>query len=810
MPDATRASVNKPHWLSADQFTTLLRSYSGVPRCVETGETDDLDVDHIVSRALGGTNDPSNLQFLARRLNAKKGPRPDVYWSRSFYWDQIPDFAALRGAQKMLWSTILDEREWFSEPISQIARVLYTAAWLVGAGKTIGIPIAATAFNYVQRERWGSPRRADRILILTKEQAIRDQIADDLKRDLTTYKIFPEAPRVGIAENGWQFEQQAWLDDQDAVVACVQQLWEKDGSRRRKIDEILASFPLIMFDEPHYASSQVQQLVDLAERSLCFGFTGTPVDSMGSLLPRMIRLSVYGYQQAAEIDQSVKYLNSEPDQFRSFVRTLGIDEADILADGLDVVDLDTSRPGYDKNVEPQKAVLRDVLSEMRQRDQLKDLGSPPARHRVGIGNVETSLHYPVHALIVVDSVKIAKMLTEDTNKMFASQRGDYPESLGWRAEAVYAEGKPLGQKHPWLKAYKQGRVDKTCARVLFVVGMAREGVNNPWCGIVGAACSATSILEAVQRWLGRQIRAYTEEREGRLLVTTGPLDTVLVITHDAFNNQGVLERAIQFVCDMESHLEGLPGIEQLKQGLPPPKKIEQETLLPIKDKIGIAGYIGDRRLNGQSVSAEDVIERFAREGGRRAERVREWVRDLDEDPWKARSDVHLDIKLDPIPIVKREYLSSNPTEAELELFAKTREFADLLPLNAETRRVTAAWHKREAESFQLPPLRSPYDDLDKVRKDLGGQVRQHVGRHLLPEGHQPLWGLVGAAMKQILGVPEGASASNGSQWDTPQAHAILMRPEIRNNMTSWVTGRLIDKGFCPSLSALFGETGEGP
>ena len=41
--------------------------------CVQCGATDALTLDHILARALGGTNERSNLQLLCHRCNRAKG-----------------------------------------------------------------------------------------------------------------------------------------------------------------------------------------------------------------------------------------------------------------------------------------------------------------------------------------------------------------------------------------------------------------------------------------------------------------------------------------------------------------------------------------------------------------------------------------------------------------------------------------------------------------------------------------------------------------------------------------------------------------
>ncbi len=280
----------KPTWLRQDSWVELLKRYGNVPRCERTGETTDLSVDHIVPRWAGGTDDVSNLQFLTGRLNAKKGIRADEYWAQRFYWDQTPNLDAFRGAQRLLFSEITQRADWFGQPVSDIARRLYVNAWVVAAGKTIGIAAAAWAVNHVIRDRWGASPRAGCLLIVTKERAVRDQIADDLKSDITGYGILGQAPRVGVIEHSWQFEQENWLDQHDAVVTTVQMIWEREGGMARSdLAKILGRFPVIAFDEPHFAADQVSRLVEEASGSICLGFTGSPIDAAGRCFTRWSR-----------------------------------------------------------------------------------------------------------------------------------------------------------------------------------------------------------------------------------------------------------------------------------------------------------------------------------------------------------------------------------------------------------------------------------------------------------------------------------------------------------------------------------------
>jgi Type III restriction enzyme, res subunit/HNH endonuclease len=808
----------KPTWLSQDSWIELLRRYGGVPRCERTGETTDLSVDHIVPRWAGGGDDVSNLQFLTSLMNARKGIRDDRYWAQRFYWDQVPNLDAFRGAQRMLFGEITDRSDWFGRPISQIARRLYVNAWVVAAGKTVGIAAAAWALNHVIRERWGAAPRAGCVLIVTKERAVRDQIAGDLPADIVRYGIHPQPPRVGVVEHAWQFEQEEWLDQHDAVVTTVQMIWEREGGMARSdLAKVLARFPVIAFDEPHFAADQVSRLVEEASGSVCLGFTGTPIDAAGRLLQQMVALTVYGYDQANYNDQSLKWLDSDPGSFRDFVREIGITEARVVEHGARTTTDDPGKEGYDKNIEPAKSVVRDVVDETKRRDQLVVAAEAMARHR-DPATVEMNGIYPAHPMIVCDNVATARALCENTNKMFERDPLTYPPTEGWRAEVVYTDtqdakgeriiGQPLTPAHPWLRSKGLGyRLDAKCARLLFVVGIGREGVNNPACGPVGIATSQGSVVEIVQRAIGRQLRAVTSRREGSaaLLVPPAPLDTVLIVTHETFRNTSMIARAIAFVCDMEDQLAELPSIDDLDGSDPkPPEEIQRGVTLMTKEKIDIAARLGMTGADGSPVPIDEVVTEFAGlDTGPRVGKIREWATRVRADPDAARREIHLDRRVQPGLIVTREQVRHDPTDSELERHLKIHNpemVGRYVPVAEDYRELITALYAQHASLFHLPPLTSD-DHIDDIRRDMARRIRRHVGDYFTGEKKQ-IYSLVGAAVKTKLGVPEEEKARNDSDWDTPQVHALLRRPDVQAEIIGWVTGRLIDDGLCPALSAL--------
>lgn len=808
----------KPTWLKQQDFAELLRQNGGQPRCARTGATDNLTVDHIVPRWAGGTDDISNLQFLVDRENIKKSIHPDEHWSRSFYWDKTPNLAGFREAQRQLFSTIA-RSPWFGRPISQVSRRLYLNAWVVAAGKTLGMASAAWAVNHVIRENWGASPRAACLLIATKEQAVRDQIAASLREDIVRYGIAADAPRVGVIRSSSQFEQTGWIDQLDVAVTTVQMLWErKDGIPRDKVSQILARFPVIAFDEPHFAADQVSGIVEQASSSLCFGFTGTPVDADGRLLQQMTTLTIYGYSDASENDHSLKYLDSEPAHFRKFVNEIGIVDAQLIEHGEQRPTDDPTEKGYDKNIEPAKSVVRAVIDEMKKRDQLivDAEGLAPHRDR---DEFDLGMIYPAHGLIVCDNIPAADALCKNTNALFARDPFNYPEAEGWSAQVVHTEtfdgrgerlaGRPLTDDHPWLRSKSLGfRVDAKCSRLLFVVGIGREGVDNPACGPVGIATSQHSIVEVVQRAVGRQLRAVRQSSgDGKLLAPPEPLDSVLIITHASFGNTRIIERAIDFVCHMDDHLDGLPTLADIENGDPAtPEEIKGGIALMVREKIDIAGRCSEMSPDGAVVPLDVVVSEYAGfDTSARVERIREWAEKVRHDPSAARRDLHLGKGISPALIVTRERVRHDPDDVEIERHIKIhhQDLIGYLPITSDERRnLMKALHAKHADQFHLPPLTSD-TDIETIRRAMAGRVRRDLGATYKDGGDsQRIYKLTGAAVKMKLDVPDGERARKESDWDIPQVHALLLRPDVQAEICGWVRGRLIDDGHCPALSLL--------
>jgi hypothetical protein len=302
------------NWL---QFLERWEDENGKLSCVMCGSNDrvNLTIDHIIARSANGTDDVSNLQPLCRSCNSKKGKRPDHYWSRTLYFDRDLDTSCLRVAQvDFVYNVILQYAKFFSRPASAVNGKLFCFIQIVGAGKTLGMFCLPFALNLAAERNLGAQSRVDRMLIVTKDVTLRGQITRELREEPSKFGLVSVAPRViEITKRDILFDANA---DHDIAVMCPNMLWpqaDNDPSSGNVayawgpgIERILNRYPLIAFDEMHYAHRNIRRLVHAARHSLVFGFTASPIDACGDLLDDMVRMSVYTYHDAVRNDGSMK------------------------------------------------------------------------------------------------------------------------------------------------------------------------------------------------------------------------------------------------------------------------------------------------------------------------------------------------------------------------------------------------------------------------------------------------------------------------------------------------------------------------
>lgn len=74
----------KTGYLTPDFVTTLMKFYK---KCLKCGSTENLQVDHVIPLALGGTHELKNFQILCGSCNATKGARnSEDYRGKMLMW----------------------------------------------------------------------------------------------------------------------------------------------------------------------------------------------------------------------------------------------------------------------------------------------------------------------------------------------------------------------------------------------------------------------------------------------------------------------------------------------------------------------------------------------------------------------------------------------------------------------------------------------------------------------------------------------------------------------------------------------------
>lgn len=317
--------MKKPKWMNSNAFSAFVEHHKnaeGHINCKLCGISEAksmMTVDHIVPRIKGGKDELSNLQPLCISCNSAKRDRPDKYWNRRFYFDFSIDKSRLRVSQSdFVMVPVEDNCEFFSRPYSSINGKLFTYIQNVGAGKTLGMFALPFALNGCLSP--GIPR-IDKVLMVTKDQTLRNQLARELEDEPVDFGIVVEPPRVKLIDSANLMSDN--VDDHDIAVMCPHMLWPKidvnDGVQQTEwhpfAEAMMKRYPLIIFDEMHYAYTNISRLIKTATNSLVFGFTASPIDGDGAILDDMVLMSMYGYKDAQINDGSMKNINLRKDEF---------------------------------------------------------------------------------------------------------------------------------------------------------------------------------------------------------------------------------------------------------------------------------------------------------------------------------------------------------------------------------------------------------------------------------------------------------------------------------------------------------------
>lgn len=561
--------------------------------------TYDVEVDHIVPRAEGGGDMLNNLQLLCASANRRKYTKPDPNYSDTFWWDSPFNENNLRHHQKMKAFYLVKNqyRHLFAEPSSILSRVLLLA-WMVGAGKTIGVVSAIFAYNQVRNAQHVGARRAKRVLWMVHQDALVQSVYHELRNEPYEFGLVDSKPHVEKVENYRQWDYKA-----DIIVACPQALWPAENRTLsdEKRREILAGFDVIVIDEAQFGVERYLEILRDAPHALKFAITATPMDASGKLLceteggkyaNQFALLSCFSYDdgRAQGIFKSLPRYN---DGLGEFYHPVHGGQSDVRRGELIQQDNDTQQ---EHNVIRANAVIAKAINQAE------------AETRVA--------GYDCHLMLRVNS----KTRADQFGRIL---QDGADQSLG--TSVVYS-GKPgpqLGDnKHPWMLVKgNNGRAKPQSTRIVLTVDIGQFGINNRYCGVIAWIDTVSSLVEIVQR-IGRAIRS----REGK-----GSVRLVWNGRDSSFSEK--VKEAIDYMRNMHEQLEMFDTLDQVGNGelsadIPPAKH-----RLPSEDQMILASLSG----NDETASPDELVDRWeARRGQtlteKQRERGRDWIEGINTEP----------------------------------------------------------------------------------------------------------------------------------------------------------------------------------
>ena len=858
-------TLNKPSWLSGEAFQDFIavhRQDDGTFRCKTCGELADT-IDHIVPRSddswkgkeLGAADQLSNLQPMCRKHNSSKGTKPDAHWSKTFLFDRQLALENLRASQNdYVYQSIRDYEANFSKPFNQINGKLFCFFQCVGAGKTLGMLALPYALNHSilsQAKSGHKPPRVDRMLVLVKDQQLREQIGSELIEEPFKFKITPSKPRVLIARSSSDLEKGS-TGEYDIVVACQQTIWPRKGSSIACRWDVLQRFPVIAFDEMHWASDAIKEVVYKARNSLCFGFTASPVDAMGELMEDIVKVSVYGYDAALLNDNSMRGLGVATRSLQEADECRGEDGGHQFNDIIDevfpesVVNIDGTLLEVDAETAPIGDELpyclnvanRTVEEITRLDNRRRNSACSPhrtERHSTDVQEIKATLDFPAHAMIRVLGITKAEYVTDYLNTHFESDRKRYPLNKGYMAvcahggkksktddQASYG-AKPLDQDtSPWFKAKRDGgKLSEGCARFLIVDSLAKEGTNNSFCNVIAFAKPVSSQIEIIQS-VGRGIRS-VHKKEGSILhVPDLFLDNLRVLTHSCYGSLDSIRAGLRFIKDMDHIDEGIPSLDKWFDD-----ELEGSTLDEREDieDMGLPGDLLDRLIarlahdsrTGKRVSIPDYKDIFGKTSRNRRKVVGELVEGLVRQDPDAQEIVQKRLSLggriypDLAGLLKDEHVNLNKEGDAAVSYLLDFDFGSQLEEMFE--RSGYDQQQRVAFCEQLvPKVRSnDYSGQQVLTKvDLTTLVRsiakQTIETYKLHDLSSEVYKLITSGAKHMLGKGADYTLGKGCSADTP---AVILKLSERNNqkkLKGFVLRTLINEGALDDVAAVVGLT----
>ena len=732
---------------------------------------------------------------------------------------------------------------------NELLKRLSLFALTTGAGKTMLIVSVLLAINDEVLRRVGRKPRVGRVLYFVNERVLADQLEDELLTEVTRFGLHLDQPRVQVCSGSNDLARGGGYHD--FTISCPHALWKRadrgDQDRAEsEIQEILAKYDTIIWDECDFAQGQTDRLIRNAPHAMKFGLTATPIDAKGKFLDNFIVAYVASYRLVSSLDPCLKKVPAWDD---------GKKDGHVIAvPHSGYIDANGGFSEYHSGFHGDKDSLAGAMATITQ--AIEDAHKIEMRMR----RIIPDDYYSPHILVRCNSVKQAENLAGQTERYLSTANFS---TLGWRTSIMYAGVKerpvwergniakkpltldekrfvhPSGSErcHPWLAAKEnRGRCTNRSARIIFLVDMGIRGMNNWTCQSIVDIKRADSLSNQIQldgraARLPIHLAKYIEIEDDRYkdFVTSR-----YYFPDCEGSSISSMEKARSLIHGMDALYEdsNLENWRDLLDGVPigqnkKPKQPPEEAFT-LGDRMQIDMLLGEKIEDGMSISdlakmtekeVDQIIDQLPPDitDDRRKSARMHIKRVLNDGEY--RSDIVTIDPREPIRAILVEEPKSPDkyTNEELSLFVRNspafseneKQFMDEIQAgNVSVKFLLGQMLHSQQEKHYQPPV--TITKLSEVIRGTSAKINSSILSRPEFDSYFPdpreRFGLsaraVTKAIKTIFGVED---ARNDGPLDQPGYHYKILSISVQREIRDLAGKYLIQWGVLPSVSALYRE-----
>jgi Type III restriction enzyme, res subunit len=758
----------------------------------------------------------------------------DPKWETKGYFDGNCNFSILREMQRFAGPEVVRHNGdlFVGENRNRLIKAVSLFVLTCGAGKTLMMiaVLFAICREVMQRIKYG--QRCRHILWFVKERELGRQLLLELEDEIARYGLAESAPSIQICDQTGDLD--CGPGHHDITISCPHALWDGKGQKRSDTDiaALLAQFDTIIWDECDFAPEQIERLVRFAPHAWKFGLTASPIEASGKFLRDFFILAgVASYADVYETDKCLKPMLPWKEALaQGFVQPISHDGFSRMVSGIEQAEL--GKHGERYSLPGSMATIRraiadcDALERKMRQTWPDDWFSP-------------------HILVVCNTIDEACDLAEQTEQEIA--RKGYSTEDGWRTTVIvsaekHGRWKPRSKAeerlvhknrdivHPFMRAkFIDGRCDRHCARIMFVVDMAIRGLNNWPLLFVADLKRSGSVNEQVQT-IGRVSRL--PSRLAKMIGT----DFFFSCCHPRWyypdsgqESPNAVAEAWTFICEMDQRIEAAAFFQwsDLLDGRELDQtKTPQGTVAPftLADRLSIDHALATLKSDGEPINA-DKIERLIAElpgpaSKERTTQVREHVERVLGDRPSDRAYRASFVNLTPKEVIIRPISREEPKKPDAYSLEELRSFV----LNKED--LSDDWINKMEHNDDIRLLIGTmkrdddvrlYHPVAKLRQLHKADGKPGILTAIRNSLMSDLYGLadeigrisqaVNIATAKLAGMDASCTRNDGP-LDRPSYHYQLTVPAIKRQIKELAIAHLICWGVLGDLGDLYSDVME--